>query len=110
MSHTSPSATKLTWILKIWLSSKSIFSRKSHSINAYSMFLTKTCFETALLCCQNAFLRGDAKGSAGTETAVPNLNQMSSGSMSFLYFVGQMKILVEFSSYYFCFNLLIYEK
>ena len=34
-------------------------------------------------------IRGDATGAAGTATAIPNLNQISSGSERFFYFVGQ---------------------
>ena len=48
--------------------------------------------------------RGDAMGTAGTATAVPNITQISSGLERFFYFVGQTKILVGFSSYYFCFK------
>ena len=48
--------------------------------------------------------RGDATGTAGTATAVPNITQISSGLERFFYFVGQTKILVGFSSYYFCFK------
>ena len=48
--------------------------------------------------------RGDATGTAGTGTAVPNITQISSGLERFFYFVGQTKILVGFSSYYFCFK------
>ena len=48
--------------------------------------------------------RGDATGTAGTATAVPNITQISSGLERFFYFVGQTKILLGFSSYYFCFK------
>ena len=49
-------------------------------------------------------VRGDATGTADTATAVPNITQISSGLERFFYFVGQTKILVGFSSYYFCFK------
>ena len=48
--------------------------------------------------------RGDAMGTAGTATAVPNITQISSGLEIFFFFVGQTKILVGFSSYNFCFK------
>ena len=52
----------------------------------------------------NLSCRGDATGTAGTATAVPNITPISSGLERFFYFVGQKKILVGFSSYNFCFK------
>ena len=49
-------------------------------------------------------VRGDATGTAGTATAVPNISQISSGLERVFYFVGHGNNFVGFQSYIFCLN------
>ena len=49
-------------------------------------------------------IRGDATGTAGTATAVPNISQISSGLERVFYFVGHANNFVGFQSYIFCLN------
>ena len=48
--------------------------------------------------------RGNATGTAGTATAVPNIYRISSGWERLFYFVGHVKNLVGFPSHIPCLN------